>query len=161
MVDREGIVTGHPNQSLVLEKSTLAQMGGGSEGVLGRAITGETGAAEISVDGESMLVAFSPSRRAESRNRLIHRRENGGKALSNQGKVPIEASRAGTAGKGFAVVAKEVKQLAAKSAEAAQNATNMASGTTAIIQTGVELTADTAGALQEISGLHGTPLSMH
>lgn len=388
MVDREGIVTGHPNQSLVLEKSTLAQMGGGSEGVLGRAITGETGAAEISVDGESMLVAFSPIRgthwslvlqvpksdynhlinaamlaaalstlavlivsillvlrlastisrpvksvtgrmvafadgdlheeieqvhskdelevltqtlaaTVERINRYITdiqkvlshvasgdlriapqveyegdfslireslsailssmnetiagfraaaaRLTNMSEELNGQSghlhqasleqnrsagelvqevsnvkgqlsrvaknsslarekteeitqciqeanvrmtslsgamnnistnaqeitkiaksiediafqtsilalNASIEASRAGTAGKGFAVVAKEVKQLAAKSAEAAQNATNMASGTTAIIQTGVELTADTAGALQEISGVSG------
>lgn len=388
MVDREGTVTGHPDQSLVLEKRTLAQMGGGSEGVLGRAITGETGAAEISVEGESMLVAFSPIRgthwslvlqvpksdynhlinaamlaaalstlavlvvsillvlrlastisrpvksvtgrmvafadgdlhekieqvhskdelevltqtlaaTVERINRYItdiqkvlshvasgdlriapqveyegdfflireslsailssmnetiagfraaaarltnmseelngqsghlhqasleqnrsagelvqevsnvkgqlsHVAENSRLAREKTEEITqciqeanvrmaslsgamnnistnaqeitkiaksiediafqtsilalnasIEASRAGTAGKGFAVVAKEVKQLAAKSAEAAQNATNMASGTTAIIQTGVELTADTAGALQEISGVSG------
>ena len=63
----------------------------------------------------------------------------------------VEAARAGEAGKGFAVVANEVKQLAAKSAEAAQSATAMVNNTKAIIQTGVELTADTAGSLRAIS----------
>ena len=63
----------------------------------------------------------------------------------------VEAARAGSAGKGFAVVADEVKQLAAKSAEAAQSATEMVDNTKAIIQTGVVLTADTAGSLRAIS----------
>ena len=63
----------------------------------------------------------------------------------------MEAARAGAAGKGFAVVADEVKQLAAKSAGAAQNATEIVSNTRAIIQTGVELTADTADSLRAIS----------
>ena len=44
-----------------------------------------------------------------------------------------------------------MKQLAAKSAEAAKSATNMVNNTKAIIQTGVELTADTAGSLRAIS----------
>ena len=63
----------------------------------------------------------------------------------------VEAARAGAAGKGFAVVANEVKQLAAKSAEAAQSATEMVNNTKTIIQTGVVLTADTADSLQAIS----------
>ncbi|MCI8303775.1 MAG: methyl-accepting chemotaxis protein [Lawsonibacter sp.] len=62
----------------------------------------------------------------------------------------VEAARAGAAGKGFAVVADEVKQLAAKSAQAAQSATAMVDNTKAIIQTGVVLTADTAGSLHAI-----------
>ena len=67
----------------------------------------------------------------------------------------VEAARAGAAGKGFAIVANEVKQLAAKSAEAAQSATAMVNNTKAIIQTGVELTADTAGSLRAISDVSG------
>ncbi|MCI8333506.1 MAG: HAMP domain-containing protein [Lachnospiraceae bacterium] len=67
----------------------------------------------------------------------------------------VEAARAGAAGKGFAVVANEVKQLAAKSAEAAQSATEMVNNTKAIIQTGVVLTADTAGSLHAISDVSG------
>ena len=63
----------------------------------------------------------------------------------------VEAARAGAAGKGFAVVANEVKQLAEKSTRAAQSATEMVNNTKAIIQTGVVLTADTAGSLQAIS----------
>ena len=65
----------------------------------------------------------------------------------------VEAARAGAAGKGFAVVADEVKQLAAKSAGAAKNATEIVNSTRTIIQTGVELTADTAGSLRAISGV--------
>ena len=65
----------------------------------------------------------------------------------------VEAARAGAAGKGFAVVANEVKQLAEKSTRAAQSATEMVNNTKAIIQTGVVLTADTAGSLQAISGV--------
>jgi len=67
----------------------------------------------------------------------------------------VEAARAGDAGKGFAVVADEVKQLAARSAEAAQNATDMVTSTRAIIQNGVELTADTAGSFKAISSVSG------
>ena len=63
----------------------------------------------------------------------------------------VEAARAGAAGKGFAVVANEVKQLAEKSTRAAQSATEMVNNTKAIIQTGVVLTADTAGSLRAIS----------
>ncbi|MCI8661020.1 MAG: HAMP domain-containing protein [Lachnospiraceae bacterium] len=65
----------------------------------------------------------------------------------------VEAARAGSAGKGFAVVANEVKQLASRSAEAAKSATVMVGSTRSIIQTGVELTADTAGSLQSISAV--------
>ena len=63
----------------------------------------------------------------------------------------VEAARAGTAGKGFAVVANEVKQLASRSAQAAQSATDVVNKTRMIIQTGVELTADTAHSIDEIS----------
>ena len=63
----------------------------------------------------------------------------------------VEAARAGEAGKGFAVVASEVKRLAAQSAEAAQSATEMVGNTRSIIQTGVTLTANTAGSLHAIS----------
>lgn len=65
----------------------------------------------------------------------------------------VEAARAGSAGKGFAVVADEVKQLAGKSAEAAQSAVNMVANTRNVIQTGVELNASTAESLQAISGV--------
>ncbi len=62
MVNREGIVTGHPNQSLVLNQSSLVQLSGGDEDAVKRVTTGETGAAEFPIDGEQMLVAFSPIR---------------------------------------------------------------------------------------------------
>lgn len=65
----------------------------------------------------------------------------------------VEAAHAGSAGKGFAVVAEEVKQLASKSAEAAQSAVSMVANTRAVIQTGVELNVSTAESLREISGV--------
>lgn len=65
----------------------------------------------------------------------------------------VEASHAGSAGHGFAVVAEEVKRLAAKSSEAAQNATEIVGNTQSIIQTGVSLTADTANSLSAVSSV--------
>ena len=62
MVNREGIVTGHPDQSLVLDQSSLVQLSGGNGDAVERVTTGETGAAEFPIDGEKMLVAFSPIR---------------------------------------------------------------------------------------------------
>ncbi len=62
MANRQGIVIGHPDQSMILEKSTLAQLSGGNTETLSRVITGETGALEYSINGEDMLVAFSPIR---------------------------------------------------------------------------------------------------
>lgn len=62
MVDREGVVTGHPNQSLVFNKRTLVQISGGNGDAVERVTTGETGATEFPIDGEQMLVAFSPIR---------------------------------------------------------------------------------------------------
>ena len=65
----------------------------------------------------------------------------------------VEAARAGMAGKGFAVVAEEVRQLASRSAEAAKHATEMVGSTRSIIETGVKLTAATAGSLADISNV--------
>ena len=62
MVNRDGIVTGHPEQSLVLARSTLADLSGGNSESLSGVTTGETGAAEFSADGEMMIAAFSPVR---------------------------------------------------------------------------------------------------
>ncbi len=62
MVNREGVVTGHPNQSVVLNQSSLVQLSGGNGDAVKRVTTGETGATEFSIDGERMLVAFSPIR---------------------------------------------------------------------------------------------------
>lgn len=62
MVNLNGIVTGHPEQSVVLEENTLSEISGGSEEDVSRVTTGETGATEYSVDGTQMLVAFSPIR---------------------------------------------------------------------------------------------------
>ena len=60
MVNREGIITGHPDQSKVQAKSTLLQLGGGNEEAIKSVTTGETGSTEFDIDGQQMLVAFSP-----------------------------------------------------------------------------------------------------
>ncbi len=62
MVNREGIVTGHPDQSKVMDKNTLLELSGGNEEAIKSVTTGETGATEFVIDGQHMLVAFSPIR---------------------------------------------------------------------------------------------------
>lgn len=62
MVDHKGTITGHPDQSLILAGSTLSQLGGENTETLTRITAGETGASEFPVDGEHILVAFSPIR---------------------------------------------------------------------------------------------------
>lgn len=62
MVNREGIVTGHPDQSKVMSGSTLLELSGGSEEAIKSVTTGETGATEFSIDGQKVLAAFSPIR---------------------------------------------------------------------------------------------------
>ena len=56
----------------------------------------------------------------------------------------VEASRAGEAGKGFAVVADEVRTLAAKSAAAAQETTNLLGETISSMEEGAAAADDTA-----------------
>ncbi len=63
----------------------------------------------------------------------------------------VEAARAGAAGKGFAVVAEEVRNLASKSAEAAQNTTEMIGISLHNIENGVALAGETSGSLEQIS----------
>ena len=65
----------------------------------------------------------------------------------------VEAAHAGSAGKGFAVVAEEVKDLAGKSAKAAQTAVEIVANTRAVIKTGLELNVSTAQSLKAIYGV--------
>lgn len=62
----------------------------------------------------------------------------------------VEAARAGQYGKGFAVVAEEVRNLAAKSAEAANETTNLIEGTVNRVKNGTEIANQTAKALGSI-----------
>lgn len=62
MINRDGIVVGHPEQSLALDGTSFAQLNHGNQDSLDRIVTGETGATEFSIDGEDTLVAYSPIR---------------------------------------------------------------------------------------------------
>lgn len=59
----------------------------------------------------------------------------------------VEAARAGSAGKGFAVVAEEVRNLAGKSAQAAQNTSVLIANSTEAVHTGTEVAQSTADIL--------------
>ncbi|MCL2303906.1 MAG: methyl-accepting chemotaxis protein [Planctomycetaceae bacterium] len=62
----------------------------------------------------------------------------------------VEAARAGVHGKGFAVVAEEVRNLAARSAKAAGETTQMIEQNNKQIQDGAEIVTQTAETLREI-----------
>ncbi|MBQ9120524.1 MAG: methyl-accepting chemotaxis protein [Lachnospiraceae bacterium] len=63
----------------------------------------------------------------------------------------VEAARAGDAGKGFAVVAEEVRNLAAKSADAATETATLIEDSIKKVENGSKLANDTAQALEEIT----------
>ena len=63
----------------------------------------------------------------------------------------VEAARAGAAGKGFSVVAEEVRNLAAKSSEAAKQTSDLIQQSSAAVSQGKDLASRTAGSLQVAS----------
>ena len=67
----------------------------------------------------------------------------------------VEAARAGAAGKGFAVVAEEVRNLAGKSAEAAQNTTRIIESTVNSIVSGNKLCAEVAEKMNKVGETAG------
>lgn len=67
----------------------------------------------------------------------------------------VEAARAGAHGKGFAVVAEEVRSLAARSAQAVKETSELIEGSMDKVSRGTRITNDTAAALTEIVGKIG------
>lgn len=63
----------------------------------------------------------------------------------------VEAARAGEAGKGFSVVADEVRDLAAKSTEVAQNTSQLISRSVENVKTGTESTNQAISAMKTIN----------
>jgi len=62
----------------------------------------------------------------------------------------VEAARAGQHGKGFAVVAEEVRNLAARSANAAKETAEMIEGSIKKTEVGAQIAQETSRALEEI-----------
>lgn len=67
----------------------------------------------------------------------------------------VEAARAGEAGKGFAVVADEVRRLAANTAEASKNTSELISNSLRAVENGTSIAKETADTLERVNSIIG------
>ena len=67
----------------------------------------------------------------------------------------VEAARAGDAGRGFAVVAEEVRNLAGRAKDAAQNTESLIKQSVTLAESGEEISTRVNGSLQEMTGSVG------
>jgi methyl-accepting chemotaxis protein len=72
----------------------------------------------------------------------------------------VEAARAGANGKGFAVVAEEVRNLASKSADAANSTTSLIEETLVAVKDGMNIANDTAQSLEESERITGEAVEL-